>query len=144
MSTHEEKRRSHERLERFGSELVRASASNEEEAERAAASPFLYTRLRARIAAERTRRAEGERRLVLLVVLRRAIPALALVAAFAFMLSLFGAGSASKTIGVLSDEALLDARDAGVERVVFADRRSLSSDEVLATILNEEGREAQR
>jgi hypothetical protein len=144
MFTHEKKRRSHERLEEFGRELVRASASNEEAAEEVAASPFLYTRVRARIAAEGVRRVEGERRLALLGVLRRAIPALALIAAFAFMLSLFGAGRATQATGVLSDEALLDTRDAGVERVVFSDRRALSSDEVLATILNEEGREAQR
>jgi hypothetical protein len=46
--------------------------------------------------------------------------------------------------GVLSDEALMDARDAGIENVVFAERRPLSSDDVLATIIQQDEREVPR
>ena len=46
--------------------------------------------------------------------------------------------------GVLSDEALMDAREDGIESVVFAERHPLSSDDVLATILNADEREASR
>jgi hypothetical protein len=134
-----------ERLERFGRAIVRASASNEAAAEAVAASPFLYARLRTRIKAEEERRAGGETWLALLGVVWRSVPAMALVALVAFVLfwtSSLGATTASP--GVLSDEALLDARDAGIESVVFAERRPLSSDDVLATILHEDDREISR
>jgi hypothetical protein len=134
-----------EQLERLGRSVVRASAANEAEAEAVAASPFLYTRLRARIAAEQERRAGAETWRTLLGVVWRSVPAMALVAVFAFLLfwtSNFG--SATVAPGVLSDEALLDAREAGIESVVFAERRALSSDDVLATILSEDEREVSR
>lgn len=135
-----------ERLERLGRAVVRASAENEAEAEAVAASPFLYTRLRARIAAEQERRAGAETWLTLLGVVWRSVPAMALVAVFAFLLfwtSNFGSAPAVSP-GVLSDEALLDAREAGIESVVFAEQRALSSDDVLATILSEGEREVSR
>ena len=129
-----------ERLDRLGRKIVRASAANETEAERVASSPFLYTRLRARINAERKRREEGEGWLAMLGIAWRAVPAMALTAVFAFALfwsSNLGAPTTTTT-AALSDEALFGASDAGIERVVFADRQPLSSDEVLATLINEE------
>lgn len=132
-----------ERLDRLQREIVRASALNEQEAETVAASPFLYARLRARINAERVKREEGEHALAFLGVVWRTVPAMALVAVFAFVLFWSTTSGTRSTLG-LSDEALLGARDAGIERVVFADRQPLSSDEVLATILNGEEREAVR
>ncbi|HEX8128401.1 MAG TPA: hypothetical protein VF527_04815 [Pyrinomonadaceae bacterium] len=134
------------RLERFGRAVVRASAANEAEAEAAAASPFLYARLRTRINAEEERRAAGgETWLTLLGVVWRSVPAMALVALVAFVLFWTSSlGTTTVSPGVLSDEALLDARDAGIESVVFAERRPLSSDDVLATILHEDEREVPR
>ena len=131
-----------ERLDRVAHKIVRASADNEAEAEAAASSPFLYARLRARINAERTRNETGEGWLALFGVIWRAVPAMALVAVLAFML--FLSISFTQTAGSYSDEALLGARDAGVERVVFAGDRQLSSDDVLATILNDDERGASR
>jgi hypothetical protein len=132
-----------ERLDRMGREIVRASTMNEPEAEAAVSSPFLYARLRSRIAAERERRVEGERFIALLGVAWRTVPAMALVALFAFALFL-SASRATRGSGIFIDELVLGARDRGVEHVVFADRQALSSDEVLATILNGEDREATR
>ncbi|MDQ1591179.1 MAG: hypothetical protein QOG71_1806 [Pyrinomonadaceae bacterium] len=136
-----------ERLERLGRAIVRVSAeANEAEAEAVAASPFLYARLRTRINAEAERRAGGETWLTLLGVFWRSVPAMALIAVFAFVL--FWTSSLGTTTttspGVLSDEAFMDARDAGIESVVFAERRPLSSDDVLATILREDEREVSR
>lgn len=128
-----------ERLDRLGRKLIRASADNEEVGEAVASSPFLYTRLRARIDAERVRREEGARWRAFFGVVWRAVPAMALVALLAFVL--FLSVSFTRSAGSYSDEALLGAPDAGVERVVFAgDRQPLSSDDVLATILNDEER----
>jgi hypothetical protein len=132
------------RLDRLGRETVRASALNEREAEAAASSPFLYTRLRSRIAAERVKREEGERWLAMLGVVWRAVPAMALVAVFAIALFLSASPSTRSPRSFSVEAALLDARDAGIEHVVFADRQPLSSDEVLATILNEDERETLR
>jgi hypothetical protein len=134
---------SDKRLDRLGRKIVRASAMNEREAEAVASSPFLYARLRSRIASERERRKEGERSVALLDVVWRAMPAMALVAVFALAL-FWSVSPGTRAPGGFIDEALLDARDAGMDRVVFIDRQPLSSDEVLATILNGEEREASR
>ena len=127
------------RLDRLGRTVVRAYASNEAEAEAAASSPFSYARLRARIAAEAARREEGEGWLAVLGVVWRAVPAMALVAAVAFAL-LLSAGTATPSQQGFSDDALLDG-GAGGEQVVFADARSISNDDVLETIISDEGRE---
>lgn len=132
-----------ERLDQLGRGLLRASASDDAEVEAAAASPFLYARLRARISAEAERREAGESWRVLLSVAWRSAPAMALAAAFAFLL-FWSSSATTRAPSVLSDEAFLGTRDAGFEHVVFAERSALSNDEVLATILNEEDREAPR
>ena len=132
-----------ERLDRIGREVVRASAANDSEADAAASSPFLYARLRSRIAAEKQRREEGESWLALLGVAGRAVPAMALVAVFAFVL-FWSESTELRPAGSFSVESLLGPRDAGIEQVVFADRQPLSSDEVLTTILGEDEREAAR
>lgn len=136
-------RKPNARLDRMSIKVVRASASNEAEGEAAAASPFLYTRIKARIAAERVRREELEGWFALLGVFRRAIPAMALMIIFA--LALFWSASFSTlSTGEFGDAALLGERDAGIEHVMFADRVPLSSDEVLASILNDDEREGSR
>ena len=132
-------RSSDEYLDRMGRELIRASAANSEEAEAVAASPFLYTRLRSRIKQEREQREAGESWVTMLGVIWRAIPAMAMVALLAVVLFL-SAGSGTQRSVVM----LPDARDAEFESVVFSETRSLSSDEVLATILNEDEQEASR
>jgi anti-sigma-K factor RskA len=132
-----------ERLDLIGREIVRASAANEDEAERVTASPFLYTRLRSRINAERGRREERESWLTMLGIVWRAIPAMAMVAVLAVALFLT-ASSGTRPSETLVYESLLGTSEAGVESVVFADNRALSSDEVLATILDEDMQEASR
>jgi hypothetical protein len=129
-------------LDALGREIVRAAAANEDEAERAASSPFLYARVRSRVAAERARLDEADDWRAALRVFRRAVPTVAVVAALA--LALFFSVLVGTTQGDARDEAtLLGDGDTAVEQVVFADRSSLTSDEVLATII-EDDREAQR
>jgi hypothetical protein len=135
------KKREHQagdRLDSLGRALVRASADNEQAGEAAASAPFLYTRLRARINAERLRREEGETWRALFGVIWRAVPAMALVAVLAVVL--FLSSTFSRTIGGYNDD-LLSGNDTGVERMFFAtDTQPLSSDDVLATIMNDEER----
>jgi hypothetical protein len=72
----------------------------------------------------------------------RAVPAMALVAIMAVVLFL-SAGSGTRTLDSLGDEAFFDSRDTRFEEMVFADNQVASSDdEVLATILNEDDRGA--
>jgi hypothetical protein len=125
-----------ERLDRLGRDLVRASAMNEAEAEAAAGSGFLYARVRSRIEQREAR----ESWLVTLKVVWRAVPAMALVAVLAVALFI------SASLGARSSDALTDESplDIGTEGVVFADARAMSSDDVLATILNGDEQEASR
>ncbi|MGI9106891.1 MAG: hypothetical protein ACR2G4_11655 [Pyrinomonadaceae bacterium] len=135
-----------EHLDQVGREIIRVAASNEAEAEATAAlllSPFLYARLRTRIAVERERREAGESWLALLGVVWRAVPAMALVAVCALALW-WTSGMGAQSPGGFGLEAFLDVRDAGIEHVMFAERRALSSDEVLATILQDDEREISR
>ena len=126
-----------ERLDRAAREVVRASAAGDAEAEAAAEAPFLYARVRASIERERRRREEGEGWLGLFAVALRAAPGMALVAGAALGLFLWtGAGEAGGPPGIA--DVLLAERDGDIERVVFADARTPSSDEVLSTIIGEE------
>ena len=134
-----------ERLESAAGEVVRAAAADDALAEAVAESPFLYSRVRARIGEERRRREEGDGWLGLLAVALRAAPAMAVAAVFALALFLSsGANELTPSPGFGLGEALLAERDGDIEQVVFADARTPSSDEVLSTIIGEEESEAAR
>lgn len=131
-----------DKLDALGREIVRAAAANEDEAERVAASPFLYARVRACVAAERARLEEPDDWRAALRVFRRAVPTVAVVAMLAlalFVSVLMGTPQADAR----DDATLLGERDTDVEQVVFTGRTPLTSDEVLETII-EDDREAQR
>lgn len=126
-----------EQLDQLGQQIVRASSGNEAEAAAVGASPFLYTRLRARISAERARREERESWLTLLGVAWRTVPAMMLVAVFAVALFLSASFSTGSS-GSSSDYSLMGNSDGGIESVVFAEQRTLSSDDALATIWDDD------
>ena len=144
MSKRDIRKESEERLDALVREVVRASAAGDDEAEAAASSPFLYARLRSRVAAERARLEEADDWRAALRIVRRAVPTVAVVAALALALFVSVLVGTTPSAGrEYTDATLLGERDTGVEHVVFADRSSLTSDEVLATIIDDE-REAQR
>ena len=134
-----------EKLDRLATAVVRAAARRgDEEAERVAASPFLYTRVAARI--EERRRAQGEDGwLAALAVAWRAVPAMALVAALAAALLLWvglsGATSASNQSGF---EAISDTRGTGVVPDVLSDTGSLSREEVLQIVISRDETESHK
>jgi len=127
----------HERLDLLGRSAVRASASDESAAESAASSPFLFTRVRARILAERERRETGERWLNMFAVVRRAVPVMGLATVLAVGSLWFAAPNTSSTQN-FSVDALVGQNDEEFERVAFADRGSLTNDEVLSAIMDDE------
>src|SRR5262245_39923086 len=106
-----------EKLDRFGTELMHAFEAQEAEINTAAASPFLYRRIRARIEAEQRRLAEEDNTWVALFVqVRRAIPVFALLAVAALVSSIYlhsgertGRGQLSTEGGAVEQQGTLIA-----------------------------------
>src|SRR4051812_12915760 len=93
------------RLDELGREIVRASVANEDEAESAASAPFLYARIRSRVAEERARLEEADDWRAALRIFLRAVPTVAVVAAMA--LALFVLVMVGTTQADTRDEATL-------------------------------------
>ena len=128
-------------LDHAGRLALLAAARNDAEAEAAAASPFLYARLRARITAEERVRADAGSWVSLFFVARRAIPAMALIATLAAILTVWSMQSSAPVLGYgLEDEALTDTRDPGVEQTILI-RNALSRDEVFSIVVDRNDRE---
>ncbi len=128
-----------ERLDRLGRTALRMSVLDEEEAAQLASSPFLYARVRARIAAERTRReATGG----WFAVARHAVPALALASMAACCLFWLAAGAGETPGRRFNLDAFFGAPDTGpdtgMDHVIFAERPPLSRDDALATLFGGE------
>ena len=135
--------RQNEELDRAGRHLVGASVLSDEDASAAASSPFLFSRVCARIALEREQREAGGLWSSFWLVSQKAIPAMGLVAAVSFGLFLYTKGNKS-TNPAFSVDAYLGTNDSGIDSIVFAERRPLTTEEVLATIVSKDEREAAR
>ena len=123
--------------------MLLAAARNEAEAEAAAASPFLYQRVRARINDEGRRREESGGWLSLFMVARRAVPAMALVALLAAILTLWSMRPNAPAGYGIEDDALADTRDPGVEQAILT-RNVLSPDEVFSIVVDRSGSDRER
>lgn len=136
------KRQIAQEADRAGRLVLLAAAQNDDEAEAAASLPFLYPRLRARIKEEERRREEAGNWLSLLLVARRAIPAMALIAILAAILTVWSMPPTSAPAAGygLEEEALTDTRDPGVEQTILA-RNGLSRDEVFSLVVDRNDRE---
>jgi hypothetical protein len=129
-----------EQCDRAGRLVLLAASRNDQEVEAAASSPFLYTRVHARIKDEERRREESGGWLSLFLVARRAIPVMALVAVLAAILTVWSMQSSVPVTGYgIEDEALTDTRDPGVEQAVLT-RNALSPDEVFSIVVDRNGR----
>jgi len=125
-----------EQCDRAGRLVLLAASRNDQEVDAAASSPFLYTRMRARIKDEERRREESGGWLSLFLVARRAIPVMALVAVLAAILTVWSMQSnVPVTDYGIEDEALTDTRDPGVEQAVLT-RNALSRDEVFSIVVD--------
>ena len=125
-----------EELDRVGKLILMAAAASDSEIEAAASSPFLFTRLRAGIDEERRRREESNGWLSLIQVAWRAVPAMALVAILAAVLTVWSAKFDFASTPQAEDEPLIGALDPGVEQTVLASRNGLSRDEVFNIVLD--------
>jgi hypothetical protein len=125
-----------EYLDRAGSVVLRAAAADEQEIEKAAESPFLFTRVRARIAAQLRENESGGWQSLPLIAWR-AIPAMAVIALLAGGLTIWTgqSGTAGTPVGFgIYEEALNDTTNPGVEQTVLS-RNNLSRDDVLDIVI---------
>jgi hypothetical protein len=125
-----------EELDRAGKLILMAATASESEIEAAASSPFLFTRVRAGITEERRRREESSGWLSLIQVAWRAVPAMALVAILAAVLTVWSSQSGVVSAPQADDEPLIGALDPGVEQTVLTSRNGLSRDEVFNIVLD--------
>jgi hypothetical protein len=94
-----------ETLNRFSDELLRASEAGESEISTAAASPFLYRRIRVRIEAEERRRARQRGAwMSLLAGVKHAIPVMAVFAVVAVASLIFAPSQQLQGAGTVTEE----------------------------------------
>jgi len=126
-----------EELDRIGRVVLKAASADAETIEAAAASPFLFTRVRAAISGAHGRDEESGSWLSLILVARRAVPLMALVAILAAVITIWSAGiNFSSTPAQLDDEALFGPAEPGVEQTVLAKGNGLSRDEVFNIVVD--------
>ena len=125
-----------EELDRAGRLVLKAASADAETVEAAATAPFLFTRVRAAIS-EGQRGEEPASWLSLILVARKVIPVMALVAILAAVITIWSAGiSFSSTPAQVDDEALFGTADPGVEQTVLARGNGLSRDEVFNIVVD--------
>ena len=120
-----------EELDRAGRLVLQASVADDSEVEAAASAPFLLTRIRASIAAGR-REQEESAWLPLILVARRVIPAMALMALLAAVLTFWPLSNST----AWDEEVLFGPAEPGVEQAVLASRNGLSRDEVFNIVVD--------
>ena len=123
-----------ERLDRAGRIITKAAGISEEKASEIAAAPFMFARIQARIASEEQGSDAGIW-MAFWSISKRAIPAMMIVAALSFGLSVYFTGNKNQPTA-FSVDAYLGTNESGVENLFFAERRPLTQDEVLATIIS--------
>ena len=131
------KRETNEQLDRAGRRILQAATANESEIDAAASSPFIFTRIRAAIAKEKGQFDETRSWMPLFLVARRAVPAMAIIAVLAAILTIWSARIGAPSTPFQSDEeALFGAPAAGVEQTVLASRNGPSRDEVFNIVVD--------
>ena len=130
-------------LDRAGSSIIRSAGLPESETDEISTAPFLFGRIRTRIANEQEALSDRANLSSFWLISKRAIPAMMLVAALSFGLSAYMAGNKTQP-STFSVDAYLGTNESGIENMVFAERRQLTNDEVLATIIARDEREANR
>ena len=126
-----------EELDRVGRVVLRSASADAQTVEAAATSPFLFTRVRAAINAEGGRGEESGSWLSLILVARRAVPVMALVAILAAVITIWTAGiNLSSTPAQTDDEALFGPSEPGVEQTVLAKGSGLSREEVFNIVVD--------
>jgi hypothetical protein len=127
-------------LDRIGKLLLRAASENEAAANVAAASPFLYTRIRATIA-EQDGLNDSPGWLSLFLIARRAVPAMALITLLTVIttLMLLNTG-AQNSIARFDEDTFFDTRGNSLPGAVLANRDTLTGDDVFSIVVDRNDR----
>ena len=130
-----------QQLDNAGTRILRAAAADGSEVEAAANAPFLFTRIRARITAEKRRREESGGWQTLPLIAWRAVPVMAIIALLAVVMTFLSAQPSTPATGFgIYEEALSDTNDPGLEQTVLS-RKNLSHDEIFSIVVDRnEGR----
>ena len=135
----------HDRFDELAKMIARAGGIGDKAAENIDSSPFLHTRLRARIEAERARRTERRSWLPTLLVASRAVALLFVVtiaAALSFWFS--RAGEATAPVGKRAPDNVSRVITGGTCALSTTDECAISTEEVLATLFAEDGGKEQK
>ena len=128
-------------LDRLGAVVLRAAAMDQAEAEAIADSPFLLTRITARVSEAQRQEAETSNWFSWLAIARTALPTMALIALLAALVTFWSSQSSVSPGGTAwMREALSDPRNPGVEQTVL-NRNNLSRDDVFNLVLERTERE---
>jgi hypothetical protein len=120
--------------------IVKASVLSEPEVLAAVSSPYLFTRIRAQISADSSAGQSANIWASLGMAARTAIPGMAIVAAISFGLLLYVNGNKTPA-PTFSVDAYVDSGDPGFDHLLSAERRTLTTEEVLSTIVTKDERE---
>jgi hypothetical protein len=131
------------KIDQAARRLVRASVLSEREATDAVSSPYVFSRLRARINADSEGPDQSSLWAGLALSARTAIPGMALVAAVSFGLLLYVNGNKPQA-PAFSVDAYVDSGNSGFDNMLSAERRPVTSEEVLKSIVNKDEREVSK
>jgi hypothetical protein len=137
------------RLDEVGREILRISATGDEAADEAASSPFLLARVRARIAVEKEARERSSNDwLSIIPAFRRAIPVMALIALSAvggywYLQPVLPVEQFNNSIELYPDPQSPQMSAVSACSISTKDECAISTEEVLATLVNQERQEAQ-
>jgi hypothetical protein len=120
--------------------IVRASVLSESEVRSSLSSSYLFTRIRGQIAADLSAAESPNIWASLGLAARTALPGMAIVAAISFGLLLYVNGNKT-TAPTFSVDAYLDSGDSGFDNLLSVERRPLTSEEILKTIVTRDERE---
>ncbi|SRR6266404_3154792 len=135
-------------LDQLAKAVARSGGIGDDEAERIASSPFLHTRIRARIEAEQRERAQqGSGWLATLFVASRAVVALLLVtiaAASAFWITKTSRAQDTLAPVISKADELNRVVIGGTCALSSTDKCAISTEEVLATMFAGDGRKEEK
>ena len=133
-------------LDQLGRELILAAGLETRDAEALASTPYLYARIRARIA-EKQRGAYPSYEawsLVLLDVARKAFPAMSLATMIFVVLFFFATTSIRPETGLRYEELAGDSGASRMEAIVFSENDFIAGEAVLENIMYNQSAEERR
>lgn len=128
---------SDERLDLTGQMLIRSAGASEDDREAAASDSMLFARIRGQIAAERRKREEAvDPWMPILVIARRAVPAMAIITLIVILVSSLTTSSGGIQVPATQAAAVCTLAD--------KDECAVSTNEVMATIFFANGQGVER